>query len=85
MLCKNIGIIGPLKKAEPFLLYIVLDACCHKCKLTFLESVWKEDSFDIHHDHIQFLKNLGFYSTVGLGLKFEVVFRIGLWGNFHNF
>jgi hypothetical protein len=36
-----------------------------------LESVSKEDSFDYHHDHIQWKKNLG------LGLKFEVVFRIG--------
>jgi hypothetical protein len=36
-----------------------------------LESVSKEDSFDIHHDHIQWKKNLG------IGLKFEVVIRIG--------
>jgi hypothetical protein len=40
--------------------YIFLDACCHKGKLTFLESVSKEDSFDIHNDHIQWKKILGF-------------------------
>jgi hypothetical protein len=40
--------------------YIVLDACCHKGKLTFLESVSKEDSFDIHHDHIQLKKIVAF-------------------------
>jgi hypothetical protein len=33
--------------------YFVLGAFCHKDKLTFLESVSKEDSFYIHHDHIQ--------------------------------
>jgi hypothetical protein len=36
--------------------YIVLDACCHK-GFTFLEYVSKEDSFEIHHDHIQWKKN----------------------------
>jgi hypothetical protein len=30
-----------------------LDACCHKGKFNFLEYVSKEDSFEIHHDHIQ--------------------------------
>jgi hypothetical protein len=63
--------------------YIVLDACCHKGKLTFLESVSKEDCFDIHNDHIQWEKNSWLF-TVGLGLKFEVVFRIGFLANFYN-
>jgi hypothetical protein len=61
--------------------YIVLGAFCHKGKLTFLESVSKEDSFDIHHGHIQGQKISWF---LGLGLKFEVVFRIGSLANFHN-
>jgi hypothetical protein len=39
--------------------------------LTFLESVSKEDSFDTHHDHIQWKKMLG---LLGLGITFEVVF-----------
>jgi hypothetical protein len=33
--------------------YLVLGAFGNKGKLTFLVSVSKDDSFDIHHDHIQ--------------------------------
>jgi hypothetical protein len=58
-----------------------LGAFCHKDKLTFLESVSKEDSFYIHHDPIQLKTILG---LLGLGLKFEVIFGIGFLANFHN-
>jgi hypothetical protein len=63
--------------------YIALDECCHKGKFTLLESVSKEDSFQIHHDHIKWKKNSWLF-TVDLGLIFVVVFRIGFLANFHN-
>jgi hypothetical protein len=56
-----------------------LGAFCHKGKLTFLESVSKEDSFDIHHE-IQWKKILVFF----MPRQFEVVFRIGCMANFYN-
>jgi hypothetical protein len=32
---------------------LVLGVFCHEGKLTFLESLTKEDSFDTHHNHIK--------------------------------
>jgi hypothetical protein len=44
--------------------------------LPFLKSASKEDSFDTHHDHIQWEKILG---LLGIDLNFEVGFGI-FWG-----
>jgi hypothetical protein len=58
--------------------YIVLDACCHK-GFTFLEYVSKEDSFEIHHDHIQWRKKfLAFFHNI-LELNIKMLQELFHW------
>jgi hypothetical protein len=57
-----------------------LGALCHEGKLNFLESVSKEDSFDI----MTIFNEKKYLDFLGIGLKFGGVFRIGFLAHFHN-
>jgi hypothetical protein len=75
---KHIGLIGPLKKAEPFLFQNILFWMHIVANVSWL--FW-----NLYRKRILLISIMTIFNekkswlfTVGLGLKFEVVFRIGL-------